>query len=418
MASRARTWAGCLALAVAVLAIVILVTTLFPRVGARVGNLAFTVQRLDQREFQVPNGQATGRPGPAALPVPPATDQAPRNVILVLGDGMGLGHLSAGSALVVGPAGGLAVESAPVVGLVRTWAADALVTDSAAAASAMATGLKTPEHSVSLQADGSTPRTLFEAAAARGMGTGFVTTSGMVDATPAAFLTHAGHRDEYRTILEQLLASDATVLIGGDYQRYPKARRQPDYLELVREAESAADPRFTVVRDPASLATAPAPLLALLPARPGSRSAHGPPLAESTRRALALLGDPAAGFLLVVEHEETDEAAHDNDVDGVVAAMVELDEALRVILEVAAARGDTLVVVTADHDTAGMAVADGDFDDGIAELRWLDDGHLATWVPLFAFGPGAPRFAGVLDNTEIGRRLAELLELDGFPPAS
>jgi alkaline phosphatase len=65
-----------------------------------------------------------------------------------------------------------------------------------------------------------------------------------------------------------------------------------------------------------------------------------------------------------------------------------------------------------------MAVASGDFDDGIAELRWLDDGHLATWVPLFAFGPGAPRFAGVLDNTEIGRRLAELLELDGLPPPS
>ena len=418
MTSRARTWAGCLALAVAVLAIVILVTTLFPRVGARVGNLAFTVQRLDQREFPVPGRQAAAPGWPPDAPAPLATDQPPRNLILVIADGMGLGELSAASALLRGPGGGLAVEQAPVVGLVRTWAADTLVTDSAASASAMATGLKTSEHSVSLQADGSTPRTLFEAAAARGMATGFVTTSGMVDATPAAFLTHAGHRDEYRTILAQMLASDAAVLIGGDWQRYPKALRQPDYLELVRDAESAAGERRTVIRDPAALATAPAPLLALLSARPGSRSAHGPPLAESTRRALALLGDPAAGFLLVVEHEETDEAAHDNDVDGVVAAMAELDEAIRVILEYAAARGDTLVVVTTDHDTAGMAVADGDFDDGIAELRWLNDGHLATWVPLFAFGPGAPRFAGVLDNTEIGRRLAELRGLEGLPPAS
>jgi alkaline phosphatase len=408
-----------LLLVVAAVAIAVLVTGHFFGTGRTFDDVIACAERGDRRAFPVPGSQASGIAGQAALPlVPPATDQPPRNLILVVADGMGLGELSAASALIRGPAGGLAIEHAPVVGLVRTWAVDALVTDSAAAASAMATGLKTPKGAVSTQADGSSPRTLFEAAAASGMATGFVTTSGLVDATPAAFLTHAGHRDEYRTILEQLLSSDATVLIGGDWQRYPNALLQPDYLELVREAESAADPRFTVVHDPASLATAPAPLLALLPARPGSISAHGPPLAESTRRALALLGDPAAGFLLVVEHEETDEAAHDNDVDGVVAAMLELDEALRVVLEYAVARGDTLVVFTADHDTAGMAVASGDFDDGIAELRWLDDGHLATWVPLFAFGPGAPRFAGVLDNTEIGRRLAELLELDGLPPPS
>ena len=199
------------------------------------------------------------------------------------------------------------------------------------------------------------------------MATGVVTTAGLADATPAAFLAHAGHREEYRTILEQLLTSNATVLIGGDWRRSVKAARQPDYLELVRDAEAVAGARFTVVRDAAALASAPAPLLALLPARPGSRSAHGPPLAESTRRALELLGDRAAGFLLVVEQEETDESAHDHDLDAVVAALAELDEALRVILEYAAARSDTLVVVTADHDTAGLAITDGDFDEGVGE---------------------------------------------------
>jgi alkaline phosphatase len=374
--------------------------------------------RADRHEFPVPDSQAAAPGAPALAPVPPASDQAPHNVILVVADGMGLGELSAASALIRGPAGGLAVEHAPVVGLVRTWAADALVTDSAAAASAMATGLKTPKGAISTQADGSTPPTLFEAAAAAGMATGFVTTSGLVDATPAAFLAHAAHRSEYRTILEQMRTCDAAVLIGGDWRAYPNALRQPGYLELMRDAESHAAGRFTVVRDAAALAGAEPPLLALFPPRPGSRTAHGPPLAESTRAALALLGAPAAGFLLVVEHEETDEAAHDNDVDGVVAAMAELDEAIRVVLEVAAARGDTLVVVAADHDTAGMAVAHGDFDDGIAELRWLNDGHLGTWVPLFAFGPGATRFAGVLDNTDIARRLAELMGFEGFPPSS
>jgi len=374
--------------------------------------------RPDQHAFPAPGSRPSGTAGPAAVSVPAASEGAPRNLILVVADGMGLGQLSAVSALLRGPDGGLAVEHAPVVGLVRTWAADALVTDSAAAASAMATGLKTPKGAISMQPDGSSPRTLFEAAAAAGVATGFVTTSGMVDATPAAFLTHAAHRDEYRTILAQMLACDGTVLIGGDWQQYPKALLQPDYLELVRDAESAAGGRRTVVRDPAALANAPAPVLALLPARPGSRSAHGPPLASSVRRALALLGEPERGFLLVVEHEETDEAAHDNDLEGVVAAMAELDEAIRVVLEFASSRGDTLVVVAADHDTAGLALTNGDFNDGIAELRWLDDGHLGTWVPLFAFGPGAARFGGVLENVDIGRRLAELQGLAGLPPAS
>ena len=372
----------------------------------------------DHRSFPVPDRRAIEASRPADLAVPPATDLAPRSIILVIGDGMGLGHLSAVSALVRGPAGGLAIERAPVVGLVRTWAADTLVTDSAAAASAMATGLKTSKKAVSQQPDGSAPLTLLEAAAAAGMATGVVTTAGLADATPAAFLAHAGHRDEYRTILEQMLTSNATVLIGGDWRRSAKAARQPDYLELVRDAEAVAGARFTVVRDAAALASAPAPLLALLPARPGSRSAHGPPLAESTRRALDLLGDRAAGFLLVVEQEETDESAHDHDLDAVVAAMIELDEALRVILEHAAAHSDILVVVTADHDTAGLAITDGDLGEGSATLRWLDHDHLNTWVPLFAFGPGAARFAGVLENTDIGRRIAELLGFDGFPPAS
>jgi alkaline phosphatase len=370
------------------------------------------------RSFPVPDRTVIDSNRTAAMAAPPATDLAPRSIILVIGDGMGLGHLSAVSALVRGPAGGLAVERAPVVGLVRTWAEDTLVTDSAAAASAMATGLKTPKKAVSQQPDGSAPRTLLEAAAEIGMATGVVTTAGLADATPAAFLAHAGHREEYRTILEQLLSSNATVLIGGDWQRSVKAARQPDYLELVRDAEAVAGTRFTVVRDAAALATAPAPLLALLPPRPGSRSAHGPPLAESARRALELLGDRAAGFLLVVEQEETDESAHANDLERVVEGLHELDAALVSVLDFASRQGDTLVIVTADHDTAGMAITHGDFDNAMAELRWLDEGHLNTWVPLFAFGPGAARFAGVLDNTEIGRRIAELLGFEGFPPAS
>jgi alkaline phosphatase len=395
-----------------------LIISYFVRVDVTVGGLALTAQRADRAGFPVPGDEPAAGPRLPDRAVPAATSEAPRNVVLVIGDGMGLGQVVAASTLTRGPAGGLALEAAPVIGLVRTGASDDLVTDSAASASAMATGFQTPRKALSRLPDGGEPLTLFEAAAERGLATGAVTTSGLVDATPAAFLVHAGHRDQYRTILEQMLHSDATVLIGGDWSRYRKALRQRDYLELMRDAESAADARFRVVRDATALATAAAPVLALLPPRTGSRHCHGPSLEVSVRRALDLLDDSPAGFLLMIEQENTDESAHDNDTAGVVESVVELMDALELVLDLAAERQDTLVLVTADHDTGGLAITDGDFAAGVAELRWSSGEHTSLWVPLFAFGPGAPRFAGVYDNTEIGRRIAELLGLDGFPPAS
>lgn len=418
MVVRPKAWIGCLLLAVALVAVAALAITLVRRVETTVGTLTFSVQRVDRRDFPVPGREPIEPPERPALAVPAATNEAPRNVVLIIGDGMGVGQLAAVSALTFGPQGGLAVESAPIAGLVRTSASNTLIPDSAAAGSAMATGLKTHSGVISTQPDGSEPITLLEGAKARGLATGFVTTSGIADATPASFLAHSGSRYGYAAIFAQILRSDADVLIGGTFERHPKAMRQSDYLELVSRAESMVGGGRTVVRSGAELAITSAPVIALFPPRPGSRWIHGPPLVESVDRALDLLAESVSGFLLVIESEETDEGAHVNDLERVVEGLRELDAALVRALDFASRQGDTLVIVTADHDTAGMAITDGDFDDAMAELRWLDDGHLNTWVPLFAFGPGAPRFAGVYDNTEIGRRIAELLGLDGFPPAS
>ena len=97
--------------------------------------------------------------------------------------------------------------------------------------------------------------------------------------------------------------------------------------------------------------------------------------------------------------------------------MAELDEAVAVVLEFAIERGDTLVLITADHETASPAIVDGEYADRTAEVRWLTDNHTANWVPLLALGPGSDRFHGVLDNTEIPRIIGRLLELDRFPDA-
>ena len=95
--------------------------------------------------------------------------------------------------------------------------------------------------------------------------------------------------------------------------------------------------------------------------------------------------------------------------------MRELDEAVAAVLAATEHAGDTLVVVTADHDTGTLAVVEGDYEEGRAAVRWASGDHSTQWVPLFAFGPGADRFRGVLDNTEIGILLAEALGLDFTP---
>ena len=404
------------ALAAIVLAVlVILVVARFTRLEVEVDGTALTAQRIAHVEFPVPTHGGVGEGSAAISGEWAISDERPRNVVLMIGDGVGLGTLSTVSTILNGPGGGLAVESAPVTGLVRTWASNDLVTGSAASASAMATGIKTQKKTISKNEDGSDNRTLFEAAAARGLSTGVVTTSGLADATPAAFASHSSNRYEFRSILEQMLQSDADVLVGGDYTNHSKAKKQADYMELVQHVESAQSNGKAIVRTGEDLWAASGPVVALFPPRPGFTYAHGPLLADTAGYALGVLNTNPSGFILLLECEETDEGAHVNDLDRVVAGIEELDRATRRVLEFASADGDTLVIVTADHDTGGGAILDGSFDDATATVGWVSDNHIGSWVPLFAFGPGAAQFSGVMDNTDIGLRIADLLNLEDFP---
>ena len=399
---------------VVVLALVIAILGRVAELDLTFGEITLRSQRGADHPLPAASAPAIG---PRELP-PAAAEAAVRNVILVIGDGMGIGQVSAASLLLHGADGGLALEAAPVVGLVRTAAADRPVTDSAASATAMATGFKADYRALSVLPDGRRPRTLLEAARQAGMATGVITTSGLADATPAGFLVHVEKRSYHAEVLRQILASGADVLIGGDWTAYGKARRDEGYLSTLADAERLAPEGTTVIRDSSALAGAEPPFVALLPPRPSGDGAYGPDLEVTTRVALDHLAGRAGGFLLLVECELTDELGHANDIAGLVAAVAELDRAVSAVLELASDRDDTLVLVTADHDTGGLGVVSGDrFDDGRARVRWATHDHTAHWVPLFAYGPGAQRFGRVLDNTEIGLELARLLGLSGFPDA-
>lgn len=406
----ARRSASVLLAVVTTLALVALVLTLLPRFGAfdlELGDLVIRTQRGHRHPFPAGTGVVAS---PEREPV--VRGRRPRGVVLIIGDGMGLGAVSTGSYLLHGRSGGLFMESAPVVGLVRTAAADQLVTDSAAAASAMATGFKANHHVLSIRPDGSRPTTLFEAARDAGLAFGAVTSSGLVDATPAAFLSHAASRYDYGDILDQMLTSGAEVLIGGTGSNYRKIAHNAAYNALVARLEKSA-PGITVVRSTEQLRTAAPPLLALLPPRAPGIDQYGPPVAETGTLAYDLVASDPDGFVLLVECEATDTFAHDNAIDPLTEAVGEVDDATRALVERALARDDVLVITTADHDTGGLALV-GD-DGSTAEVRWVRTEHTAQLVPLFAWGPGAEQFEGVLDNTQIGARLAALLGLPGLP---
>ncbi len=329
----------------------------------------------------------------------PSRTEQPRNVILFIADGMGVTALATVSTILEREGRSLVLEQMPVTGLLRTNALDHVVTESASSATSLATGFKTVRRRLSMDADSMRLPTIMEAARDAGFGTGLISSMELVDATPAAFAAHTLHRDYKDQVAAQLVASGVDVLIGGTAAAFT-----PDVLAAARANG------YTVVDSGEALeGVAQTPVLALFPARPTHHDAFGPPLAVSTARALALLDQREAPFLLVIEQEETDHAGHDNDLPRVVAGVEELDAAVQRALAFAERRGDTLVLVTADHDTAGFSEIEK--EEGV---QWLTGGHTNQWVPLLADGPGALAFTGVHENTEVPRILARLLGLSAF----
>jgi alkaline phosphatase len=375
-----------------------------------------------------------------------------RNVVLFIGDGMDAAHRTFFREALKGPAGTLAMDPLPVAGVQHTDPKDPdePVTDSAAARTAIATGVKTVNGAVGVDDDGHPLRTVLEAAHARGRATGLVTTAQVTDATPASFAAHMSDRRRQSEIARQYIdETKPDVILGGgeDWWLPPgDAGAHPDHPaddptersmgsggDLVARTEELG---YDHVSDAAELrASRSRKLLGLFaneemfhPRPEGQGDAYDPrvSLAAMTAKALQTLGRARRGFFLMVEEEAIDEMSHRNNAARTLQAGRALDDSVAVPRRYAATHPDTLVLVTADHESGGLSVEDaadtadegGDRsgEDGPFRIPgtsravaadWTTTRHTGADVPLTAGGPGAELFTGVYQDTAIHDRILE-----------
>jgi len=330
----------------------------------------------------------------------------PANVILCIGDGMGPEQVKAGGMFADGAAGTLSFEQFPYQGAVTTYSASSSVTDSAAAATAMATGVKVDNGVISMAVpgDGAEIPTLLEMCGGAGMSTGLVTTAYMTHATPAAFGAHEPSRANLVQVANDYLTQTLpNVLLGGGANGMtPGAAIAAGYAVVTTRAELQAIDSETRSRVSGQFGASHLPYeldgLGALPR-----------LSEMVATALAILDNDPEGFFLMIEGGRIDHAGHINDIERNVRETKEFANAVQVAVNWSAGRADTLIVVTADHETGGLRVVKNNGKDAAPDVTWSTSGHTSTDVPGYAAGRRARQFAGQIDNTDIFRILSRAL---------
>lgn len=333
-------------------------------------------------------------------------DKLPRNIILLIGDGMGTSQIFAG---LVANKGKLYINYFPVTGFQITRSADDLITDSAAGATAMATGEKTYNGMIAVRPDGRQVETILEKAEKRNLKTGLVATSTITHATPAAFIAHNTSRANYEAIASDFLKTDIDVFIGGGRNHFM------DRFDKVNLLVELAENGYNIVETMEEIAQFQGDKLAGLvypDAPPTIIEGRGEMLLQSSQKALEIVSTSNTGFFLMIEGSQIDWGNHQNDVFYQTEEMLDFDKTIGMVLDFAIQDGETLVIVTADHETGGLAISGGSIRNGKVKADYTTTSHTGVMVPVFAYGPKAELFSGIYDNTSIHDKMIEALGWD------
>ena len=330
------------------------------------------------------------------------TPKTPKNIILMIGDGMGLSQVTAAH---TAKKGKLEMARCKHTGFCTTSSNSDYVTDSAASGTALATGSKTNNGVIGIDAMGDTLKSVLEMAEEHGLATGLVATSKITHATPAAFIGHNESRNNYDALALDFLKTDIDVFIGGGRNNFD---RREDSLDLT---EKLINNHYTVANTLEEIKAHSNGKLAglLYPDHPNRMlDGRGQMLMASSEKAVELLNKNNKGFFLMIEGSQIDWGGHDMSSEYVLTEAVDFDNVVGKILDFAERDGETLVIITADHECGGYALMGGNREEGTVDGQFVAGHHSATMVPVFAFGPGAEQFTGIIDNTDIFKKMVTL----------
>lgn len=328
-----------------------------------------------------------------------------RNIILLIGDGMGVSEVFAGLSANNDQ---LYIEYADRVGLQKTKSKNKYKTDSAASGTAMACGTKTNNGFIGMDVDSTAVESILEIASEHGKATGLVAAAKITHATPASFIAHVPSRKQYEDIAEFFISDQLDLFIGGGLDDFNK---REDTRTLLPDLEARG---FQIAKTEEELNEIKEGKVAglLSSGHIDKYPARGEFLPHSTVKAIEILSQDKDGFFLMIEGSQIDWGGHDNSVGYVVEEMLDFDRTVGEALKFAAQDGHTLVIITADHETGGMSVHNANPEKGSVEGRFTTGSHSSVMVPVFAYGPGADAFMGIYENTEIFHKMLEAFKFE------
>lgn len=320
-----------------------------------------------------------------------------KNVILIVGDGTGLAQWYAAY---TANRGQLNVFNMRYTGLSKTSSYDNYITDSAPGATAFSSGHKTNNRAVGVDHTGKALELLPAMLHKKGMRTGVITSGDIRDATPASFYAQQQERSSYAAILEDLSQSSLDLVMGScDFKAADSTITK---LKQKYQVARSIDSLPSSLTKPLLLADEQAALAVL-----GGR---GQWLPRAFTKATQLLGNKN-GFFLMLEGAQVDHGGHANQLPYAVSELLDLDQVIAKAMEFADSNGETLVIVTADHETGGLTLTAGDYSTGRTGGQFSTGDHTAIPVPVFAYGPRSYLFSGVFENTEIFRKILAALSI-------
>lgn len=321
------------------------------------------------------------------------------NVIYMIGDGMALPQVYAA---MLASGEDMTFQQFPYIGVVNTHSASNDITDSAAGGTALASDHKTNNAMLGVNPDTIPVKTVFEALAEQGKKTGIVVTSYVTHATPAAFYAKVPHRKQYEDIAVQMAENPyINLIIGGGMKHFAQRK---DSLDLIGRMENELG--WKVYDNLAEVDVTSQKYAVIADTNHMPKAAdRGDFLPRAVKTALKTLDNAENGFFLMVEGSQIDFACHGNDSTWMMDEMLDFDYAVNVALDYAKEKGNTLVVVTADHETGGLTLPDPQGKYTNVVFHYSTGSHTCLPVLVYAYGPGAEQFTGWMQNNELKAKI-------------